>query len=76
MFRLMVIKKNPQTSSSTKNNNTNKSIISRPATPIIVDLEEEEKNFETMEGNTPFFAFNQKRNDEKIIKLSLIKNII
>jgi RAD54-like protein 2 len=51
MFRLMVTKKNSQTNSSTKNNNANKSIISRPVTPVVVDLEEEEKNFETMEGN-------------------------
>ncbi len=52
MFRLMVMKKSStQTNSSTKNNNANKSIISRPATPVVVDLEEEEKNFETMEGN-------------------------
>ncbi|CAF3293445.1 unnamed protein product [Rotaria sp. Silwood2] len=49
MFRLMVMKKNSQTNSSTKNTNTNKSIIARPATPVVVDLEEEEKNFETME---------------------------
>jgi hypothetical protein len=41
MFRLLVAKK----SSSTKQNNK-----SRPSTPVIVDLEEEEKNFETMEG--------------------------
>jgi RAD54-like protein 2 len=52
MFRLMVMKKtSSQTnSSSTKTNNANKLMISRPATPIVVDLEEEEKNFETMEG--------------------------
>jgi hypothetical protein len=48
----MVMKKSStQSNSSTKNNNANKSIISRPATPVVVDLEEEEKNFETMEGN-------------------------
>jgi RAD54-like protein 2 len=45
MFRLLVTKKN---SSSTK---TNKSIVTQPVTPVVVDLEEEEKNFETMEGN-------------------------
>jgi RAD54-like protein 2 len=43
MFRLLVTKKN---SSSTK---TNKSIVTQPVTPVVVDLEEEEKNFETME---------------------------
>ncbi|CAF0777005.1 unnamed protein product [Adineta steineri] len=49
MFRLLVTKKPTQTNTSTKTNNANKSIISRPITPVIVDLEEEEKNFETME---------------------------
>lgn len=49
MFRLMVIKKN----SLAKPNTSNKAAtISRPVTPVVVDLEEEEKNFETMEGNT------------------------
>lgn len=46
MFRLLVTKKNP---SSTK---PNKSMGSQSATPIIVDLEEEEKNCETMNGNS------------------------
>ncbi len=46
MFRLLVTKKN---SSSTKT--SNKSIVTQPLTPVVVDLEEEEKNFETMEGN-------------------------
>ncbi len=48
MFRLLVTKKN---SSSTK---TNKSTIAQPPTPVVVDLEEEEKNFETMEGTGDF----------------------
>ncbi len=48
MFRLLVTKKN----SSTK---TNKSMISQSTTPVIVDLEEEEKNFETMEGKKNHF---------------------
>ncbi|CAM4935936.1 unnamed protein product [Rotaria socialis] len=42
MFRLMVIKKN----STTK---TSKANALRPITPVVVDLEEEEKNFEAME---------------------------
>ncbi len=46
MFRLLVTKK-PSSTTTTK---TNKSIVTRPATPVVVDLEEEEKNFETMEG--------------------------
>ena len=46
MFRLLVTKKNP---SSTK---PNRSMGSQLVTPIIVDLEEEEKNSETMQGNS------------------------
>lgn len=46
MFRLLVTKKN---SPSTK---PNKSIGSQSTMPIIVDLEEEEKNLETMTGNS------------------------
>ena len=43
MFRLLVTKKNP-----TKT--PNRSNVNRPSTPVVVvDLEEEEKNFETME---------------------------
>ncbi|CAF0786043.1 unnamed protein product [Adineta ricciae] len=48
MFRLLVTKKNTQTNSSTKNNNINKSTLIRSTTPVIVDLEEEEKNCEVM----------------------------
>lgn len=47
MFRLLVTKKNPTTKANSTNN---KSLVARPATPVVVDLEEEEKNFETMEG--------------------------
>ncbi len=46
MFRLMVTKKSSQTSTSTKTTN-----ISSPMTPLTIDLEEEDKNLETMEGN-------------------------
>ncbi|UJR22850.1 hypothetical protein I4U23_025879 [Adineta vaga] len=49
MFRLMIMKKNSQTNASTRNSNANKLILQGPTTPVIVDLEEEEKNFETME---------------------------
>jgi len=45
MFRLMVTKKSSQTSTSTKTTN-----ISSPMTPLTIDLEEEDKNLETMEG--------------------------
>lgn len=59
MFRLLVTKKNPM--STTK---TNKSAVNRPATPLLVDLEEEEKNFETMEGNTSLsLSLSRVRND-------------
>jgi RAD54-like protein 2 len=47
MFRLLVTKKNSSTTTK-----TNKTVVTQPATPVVVDLEEEEKNFETMEGNT------------------------
>ena len=50
MFRLLVTKKQSYVNASMKSNGGNKSISSRSATPIVVDLEEEEKNFETMEG--------------------------
>ncbi len=57
MFRLMVTKKSSQTSTSTKTTN-----ISSPITPLTIDLEEEDKNLETMEGKN-----NQKLNIIKII---------
>ncbi len=57
MFRLMVTKKSSQTSTSTKTTN-----ISSPITPLTIDLEEEDKNLETMEGKN-----NQKINIIKII---------
>lgn len=50
MFRLLVTRKSPQTNASAKNSNAAKSPAIRPATPVIVDLEEEEKNSEAMEG--------------------------
>jgi RAD54-like protein 2 len=53
MFRLMITKKSSQTSTTTKtaNNNNNKiTNISSPSTAMMTDFEEEEKNFETMEG--------------------------
>jgi len=58
MFRLMVTKKSSQTSTSTKTTN-----ISSPMTPLTIDLEEEDKNLETMEG--------KKKNPQKqnIIKI-------
>ena len=52
MFRLLVTKKNPQANASTKSTSLSRTMISRPATPVIVDLEEEEKTFETMEGKS------------------------
>lgn len=54
MFRLLVTKKN---AAATK---TNKSTGNQPATPLVVDLEEEEKNFETMEGNASLVKFDIK----------------
>jgi ABC-type sugar transport system ATPase subunit len=53
----MVTKKSSQTSTSTKTTN-----ISSPITPLTIDLEEEDKNLETMEGKN-----NQKINIIKII---------
>jgi len=49
MFRLMVTKKSSQTSTSTKT--TNITNISSPITPLTIDVEEEDTNFKTMEGN-------------------------
>ncbi|CAF1412645.1 unnamed protein product [Adineta steineri] len=51
MFRLMVTKKTPQTSTSTKTNNNNIRItnISSLSTPLFGDTEEEEKNNETFD---------------------------
>lgn len=47
MFRLLVTKKN---SSQTKTNSKQPTTTTAITMPIVVDLEEEEKNFETMEG--------------------------
>ena len=50
MFRLLVTKKNPQANTSAKSSSLRRAMVTRPPTPVIVDLEEEEKTFETMEG--------------------------
>ncbi len=51
MFRLIVTKKTPQMSASTKTANNNKiTNIASPTASLFLDVEEEEKSFETMEG--------------------------
>lgn len=50
MFRLLVTTKKNSTTATNKTNKISQS-------PIIVDLEEEEKNFETMEGKIMAFFF-------------------
>jgi RAD54-like protein 2 len=63
MFRLMVTKKSSPTSTSTKTNNNNNNKIpnaSSPITPLTIDPEEEEKNFETLEGKNKFLFIKTK----------------